>query len=168
MDYLGRWYGICARDYLSIYYHLGKANEITNMILENGKKATNIYAEKEKITLQRGGIVSCHCTQVIVCAWPIRHTPIRMVAQISQRMHSHQGGMLHVACHVAHLLKTNWNIWDLSHTSGVAHCISHVWRVSDTEIHIVWYFSACDLPPQTVLSDFNGVFTFKIIFAKTI
>lgn len=37
--------------------------------MSNGKKVTNASVKKDKITLQRGGIESYHCTRVSVCSY---------------------------------------------------------------------------------------------------
>lgn len=62
MDYL-KSYAVCARK--MVYNHLDNGNEVK--IAENGKKAKNSYAIKEKLSWQRWGMEeSCHGTQVVV------------------------------------------------------------------------------------------------------
>lgn len=79
LDYLVRWYGVCAKK--TVYYHLDAAYYVTNIDLMEEKTA---YPQKE-ITLQWGGTASCCCTWVFMCSQPTSHTPVRLAAQVSRQ-----------------------------------------------------------------------------------
>lgn len=61
MDYLERWYGVCAR--ITVFYHLDKANQMT-MDIGKWQRELKMPRHKKKKLHCKGEAYSCHHTQV--------------------------------------------------------------------------------------------------------
>lgn len=65
-----------------VYYHLDTVNEMSNIDIRKWQ-VENINVEKEKITMQRRGMESCHSIIVFVVAKHTCRTPGRVSTQVS-------------------------------------------------------------------------------------